>query len=396
MTNAAKEIYTAAILNGQQEYMRVIARGERAADLIRSEHESMKRAAEEGLRFPQLWEQTAVYIDTLFSAIERWGEWSEWMILLQKAKVVLTDKPRSLLRILYWLGHIYYLHRNFEDALAMLTNALTIAKQADPPFIPLIQQRLCNIYLSMGKCDAARSIGVDALTYCHQLEEADALAASIHDSVGLVAMQMGLYEEAVDHFKTAVSLWKQQHLQTQQSRTETNLGVAYFQLSQFDNAITHFKHALAHLEQLNSPVDRLKTINNLASIYYMQAAYKKAEKLLIKAIAEGRKLAGAYHLRGSLSHNLGNTLLALERFGEAEVYLNSSLHLWHIANDILEAANTHDTLGELFQAKQSFEKAIIHYKQAIAFAKEHLDNLQAQTLLQNCEREIEMCKAQLG
>ncbi len=391
MTSKAKEIYTAAILNGQQEYMRMIARGERAADLLRNDHESMKRIAEEGLRFPQLWEQTAVYIDTLFSAIERWGEWSEWMTLLQKANVVLVSKPRSQLRILYWLGHIYYLHRNFEDALTVLTNALPIAEQTDPPFMPRIQQRLCNIYLSMGKCDVALAIGREALTDCHQ----HALAASIHDSVGLVSMQMGLYKEAIDHFKTAVSQWNKQNLQTQQSRTETNLGVAYFQLAQFDNAIIHFKHALAHLEQLNSPVDRLKTINNLASIYYMQAAYKKAEKLLINAISEARKLAGAYHLRGSLSHNLGNTLLALKRFGEAEVYLNSSLHLWHIANDTLEAANTHDTLGELFQTKQAFTKAITHYQQAIALAKEHLDTVQAQTLLKNCEREIEACKAQL-
>jgi tetratricopeptide (TPR) repeat protein len=395
MMDNPKDIYKAAILKAQQKYTDVTGGGERAADRLRAEHASMKLVAEEGLRFPELWRQTAVYIYTIFHAVERWGEWSEWTLILEEAKVILTDKPRLLLKIEYWLGHIYYLHRNFEDALTVLTNALAMAKQVNSQITPLIQQRLCNIYLAMEKCDAAKLMGTEALAYCHQPEQDAALTAAIYNSIGLVAMQMNEVEEAVDYFQTAVSLWKKQKSLTQLSRTETNLGVAYFQLSYFDNAIIHFKSALVHLKQLNSPVDRLKTINNLASIYYMQAAYKKSEDILMNAIVESRELTGIYHLRGSLNHNLGNTLLALNRFGEAEVYLNNSLHLWQIANDRLEAANTHDTLGELFQAKKAFAQAIVHYQQAVAFAKAYPENHRANNLIQNCEREIKICRAQL-
>ncbi len=390
-----KAVYKAAILAAQQKYVDLISMGERVADSVRAEHAVIMRVAEEGLRFPQLWEQTAVYIHTIFSAIERWGEWTEWTHIMEEAKIVLANKPRSYLRVVYWLGHAYYLHRNFEDALALLSDALAKAKEHNPQLTPLIQQRLCNIYLAMGSCDMAMSLGVDALELCQQQTQNDALTAAIHNSMGLVAMQMNEVENAISYFKTAVSFWKNQHALTQLSRTEINIGVAYFQLSQFDNAITYFKRALSHLEQLNSPVDRLKTINNLASIYYMQTKYAQSEKILVNAIEESHQLAGIYHLRGSLSHNLGNTLLALKRFGEAEVYLNNSLHLWQMAHDRLEAANTHDTLGELFKTKKEFMQAINHYQLASAFAKEHLPNPQAKTIIHNCEQEIEICKAQL-
>ncbi len=397
MMDNHKEFYKAAILTAQRQYADIIGGGEVESDSIRNEYALIKRVAEEGLRFPELWEQTAVYIHTIFGAVERWGEWSEWLPILEAGRGMLTDKPHSLLRIIHWLGHVYYLHRNFEDALIVLTNGLAVAKEADPKFAALIQQRLCNIYLEMDEITSAKLAADEALAYCHQLDRDDALRASVHNSIGLVAMQMGEVEEAVGHYKTAVSIWKKQSLLTQLSRTETNLGVAYFQLAQFDDATLYFERALAHLEQLDSPVDKLKTINNLASIYYMQAAYEQAEKILVKAISESRQLVGIYHVRGSLSHNLGNTLVALKRFGEAEVHLNNSLYLWQMVNDEIEAANTHDTLGEMFQAQQDFEQAIAHYQQAVNLAKNHPHNPTAVNLLHHCEKEIGVCcQALLG
>lgn len=390
-----KDIFKAAILNLQQEYADVINAGESKADSAHKDHPLMMQAAENGLRFPELWEQTAVYIYAIFSAIERWGEWAEWTPILEEGKSILADKPQSYLSIIYWLGHVYYLNRNFEDALVLLTDALAIAKHHNSPFIPQIQQRLCTIHLAMGAGDAAKVMGTEALAQCQKHKHSKTLMAVIHNTLGLVALQTNEAEEAIGYFKTAVSLWQKQDSLTQLSRTESNVGVAYFQLSQFDNAIIYFKRALSHLAHIESPVDRLKTKNNLASIYYMQEKYAQSEKVLVDAIEESHQLAGMYHLRGSLNHNLGNTLLALNRFGEAKIYLSNSLDLWEMANDMLEAANTYDTLGELYQEKKAFMKAILHYERAIDLAKEQLPNPQADAIIENSEREIKACRVQL-
>ncbi|MCP5094337.1 MAG: tetratricopeptide repeat protein [Chloroflexi bacterium] len=394
--NDAKAVYKRAILKAQQMYVDRIGEGDRGADKVRNEHDLILRMAEEGFRYPDLWEATAVYVQAIFGAVERWGEWPAWTSLLQQAAARLRDKPRSFLQVAHWLGHLYYLHRNFEDAVALLTDAYAVARQSVPEFAAQLQQRLCNVYLGMGDLEAAQMAADDALLLCRQYDGSDVLAAAIWNSAGLVAMRRNAHDDAIVAFNTAVSIWQQQRLLTPLSRCEINLGVVYFQLGQYGDAGIHFQHALQHLEMFSSPVDKLRAVNNLASAYYMQQAYAQGEKILLQAIAESCQLAGIYHVRGSLNHNLGNTLLALKRYGEAEVYLMNSLHLWEMANDELEKANTHDTLGELFQAQGKFAQAMHHFQEALNLAQQYPGNVMAENLLQHCEKEIGTCTAQLN
>lgn len=394
--NKSLSIYKTAILNGQHFYAQAIREGEGPADEVQAEHATLFRLAEEGCQIPDIQDATVDYIYTILGAVERWGEWSLWTELLQQLAQQLPKINAPYLKTIYWLSHFYYLNRNFEDALSVLLEAQDIAIHiAAPKLLGQVQQRLANVYLAMGKLSEAENVMQDALLLCKELEEAWALVAALWNTAGLVWLQQGKPDQAIEAFNKALALWEKQQVKIPLSRCELNMGVAYFQQGHYEQAADHFNRARAYMEKLSSPVDMLRVINNLASSYYMQGKYGQGEKILIEAISKSRQLVGIYHIRGSLNHNLGNILLAQKRYGEAEVYLQNSLQLWDLANDLLERANSLDTLGELYQTQQQFRKALNAYQEAYQLIQQYPDHVAAQHLAAQCVKEIKKCEALL-
>lgn len=106
-----------------------------------------------------------------------------------------------------------------------------------------------------------------------------------------------------------------------------------------------------------------------------------AEVTFRQGVTTAQKLQGMFHLRGSLTHNLGNTLLALGRLVEARGYLEKSIVLWQQANDPIEQANSMGTLGELFEAQLGWVSAVSCYEQALDLLAAYPDHSWAQKLV---------------
>ena len=394
MNHFATQLYINAIKRAQNNYLLLFEKGELAAEAVRSEHDLILKIAIEGFEQSEVQAQTANFVFKIFHIIERWGEWPQWQSVLEDAQDLFKNNSSEWMKIKYWLAQICYFYRNFEDALDMLKELYPKAQNGKPRFAALISLALCNTYLAKGNVEIANQYGERALRF-FPTDSMDLVAAAILNSLGLVAIQANDPKTAISHFEKAIKIWHEHQEITLLSRGETNLGAAFFQLSEYENATKCFEKAHTHLDFLNRPVDTLKAVNNLASIYYMQENFTQAVDVLMAAIEKSRHLHGIYHLRGSLNHNLGNALLSLKRFGDAEVYLMNTLQLWDRANDPKEKLFTIETLGELFQESERFEQAIQFYSEAVSMGGQYLDSQGLSQLEERCKAGIRVCEARL-
>ena len=111
---------------------------------------------------------------------------------------------------------------------------------------------------------------------------------------------------------------------------------------------------------------------------------------------EVKELNIMYHLRGSLTHNLGNTLLALGILEEARLYLDQAIAFWEQADDDLELANSVGTLAEVYEADEAWQTAVATYDQALELLVNYPDHSWAKRLRQNFTEAKEKCARQLA
>ena len=96
-----------------------------------------------------------------------------------------------------------------------------------------------------------------------------------------------------------------------------------------------------------------------------------AETIFRQGVARVQNNTDWYHLRGSLTHNLGNTLLAQGRPDQARFFLEKAITIWKQANDNLEKSNTVGTLAEVFEFNEQWETAGNTYSHALTLLAEY-------------------------
>lgn len=352
---------------------------ERSADQWHPQHKAIWQAVDAGLAYDPVQADTVSFVVELMPLLERWGVWIEWLPLLERAET-LELAPELRVRLLLAQGRLYVLNRNFGDAIHHLETALSLADAYRlMKFVALAHFGLTNAYLGNKKHTLAQAHGLKALNLLDPTQLTS--RAALYNSLGLIDLEMAEFAESEKRFQQALTLWHEVDEPTQLARTCLNLGVVYQRQQRWKEAKSCYEQARTALAPTASLVDKLKVVNGLGTLHYMTDSLSEAEATFREGVSAANQLQGIYHLRGSLTHNLGNTLLALGRWVEARLFLEKSVALWQQANDGLEQANSLGTLGELFAVQELWELAISYYKEAIELLESYPDHPSAQKLI---------------
>jgi protein O-mannosyl-transferase len=127
-----------------------------------------------------------------------------------------------------------------------------------------------------------------------------------HDNLGVILVEQGRLDEAIDHYREAV------RLRPQNPQSHYDLGIAFRKEGQTNDAILEYKRALQ-----------------------LRPDYQKAH------------------------NNLGNVLLQTGRVDEAASHFRSALELQP------DYAEAHNNLGNALMQEQSVDEAISHYERAL-------------------------------
>ncbi|GJM41964.1 MAG: hypothetical protein DHS20C20_22460 [Ardenticatenaceae bacterium] len=361
-------------------------------DRWRAQHGAVWGAVDAGLGLVAVQAETVAFTVELLPTLERWGIWLDWLPLFETARM-LKLTPDLQIRLLLAYGRLNLLNRNFNDAIQHLDAALSLAKEHQlTTLVALAHYRLTNAYLGSKAYHLARVYGANALELLPYTQKTT--QASLYNSLGLIELETGAFAASEKWFQQALALWLDTDQPTQLARTYLNLGIAYQQQSCWDEAKTCYEQANEALVSTASVVDKMKVLNGLGTLHYMMKELPAAEATFRQGVATAYQLQGMYHLRGSLTHNLGNTLLALGRWTEARVYLEKSVVLWQQANDDLERANSLGTLGELFEAQTMWGTAVSHYEEALELLSAYPDHPWGQKLVAQFQAAQARCAIQ--
>ncbi|MCB8980676.1 MAG: tetratricopeptide repeat protein [Ardenticatenaceae bacterium] len=333
------------------------------ADDWRMRHQAIWQAVEEGLRYISTQADAAELMVGLLRTIERWGAWSDWMPLFDTA-ISLEMIPDLQIRVRLVQARLYNLNRNFSDAVALLNATLLLIRRHQLLTLEaMVHYRFTNAYLGEKDYSSAREHARKALDLlsANQLE----VRASIYNSLGIIELNMDALPESEACFLQALSLWAKVNEPTQLARSCLNLSIVYQKQARWEKAKAFHQQATTALSNSDNVVDKLKALNELGTLHYMTGDFSSAVVTLRQGVMDAGELQGMYHLHGSLTHNLGNTLLALGQLTEARGYLEKSIRLWQQANDTLERANSVGTLGEVFEEQAEWALAAHSYTQAI-------------------------------
>jgi len=162
----------------------------------------------------------------------------------------------------------------------------------------------------------------------------------IRNALGLVYYSKGKYAKAIEQFKIALDL------SPDHSDTHHNLGHLYMTQGRYDPAIQEFQAALGNDLYRN----RAQTLNAMGFAYYKKRDYLKAEEVLKDCLDHDRLYILAYD-------NLAKVYIALDRFEEAQGYLESVLKLQPFFPEaMLDLALVYMKLGVREQARDLLKR----------------------------------------
>ena len=352
------------------------------------------QAVADGLAFTSARQEAAMLAVDSASIIERWGLWVEWLPLLETA-VTHNRPPDITVRLLLVQGRSYFLNRSFDDAARLQENALALAEAHRlTPLVAAAHFHLTNTRLGSKAYAQARQHGAAALRLLAPTPSTT--LASLFVTLGLIELETGDYAASEAQFQQALALWSGLNQPTQMARTCLNLGLLYQRQNRLERTRACYELAYAVLAPTASEVDKLKVLNGLGTLHFALKELPQAEAVFRQGVTAAQTMTGLFHLRGSLTHNLGNTLLALARWEESRFYLEKSIQLWQQANDELERANSIGTLGEWYELREEWATAVTYYDQALLLLDAYPEHQWAQHLAALFHAARARCAAQVA
>ena len=159
------------------------------------------------------------------------------------------------------------------------------------------------------------------------------------------------------------------------------LGVTQFEeYGNYDSALALYNIALNFFENLQDSVHLATLYNNFGVVAKVKADYENALTYFYKA---NDYLAGdsTANLYTTVLMNIGDVLIFMNKPDEAVNYLQLSYKAAQINTDSLKMAQVLGTLGNLYNSRQKYDKAIAYYKSSL-FYQRHF-NLDSSSTIMN-------------
>ena len=211
-----------------------------------------------------------------------------------------------------------------------------------------------------------------ALANKNNLKEAQAKA---HDLMGIVHTIKADYSLGIEHFKTAISIFKEINNEKNLAKSYGNLATAYQYLEDFEKSLKAQLFSLQISEKLKDSVAMSTSYLNLGSIHYKLEDLGRAEKYYKKAYHFSKETNQLEKIIESLS-TLSLILLDNQKTDSAIYYINHSIDLAKKSNLTFLMFQSIEILGTIhlenknyklakqkfLQAKPEFEKSKYEYR----------------------------------
>ncbi len=155
-------------------------------------------------------------------------------------------------------------------------------------------------------------------------------------------------------------------------------GVASFQRRDFEQAVIHWSEAARFYKNARDALAQSMALTHVSQGFHALGQYSASLEALNSAqrLLQGKKLVDRKQL-AFIKANLGNVYLATELWDQAQTYLYEALSLVREEDNIGLETVILNNIGNLFMAKNKYEKALDAYRQSTTLSRKIASHIRA-------------------
>jgi serine/threonine protein kinase len=282
------------------------------------------------------------------------------------------------------LGDLYYVKGRYDEAEAMLTEALAVMDreggQAENLDLALSINQLASVYRRQGKYDQAEPLYERALAIrSAALGPDDPEVARSYNSLAVLNWNRGNYQEAERLYKQALRLWENAYGSDHSDVAKglNNLALLYHHQNRYKDAEPLYRRAAGIYEKvLGSAHPRLAlALNNLALCHFEQGQFDQADPLFRRALEIRETVLGPDHPAvGQTLNNLANLERSRGNFTEAEaLYMRAlQIRVGALGQEHPDVGWTLRDMGLLAHQRGKPEEALLLFEQVVSIYEKAL------------------------
>lgn len=293
------------------------------------------------------------------------------------------------------LGRHYRNNSFFEQATEYYLKALEISreiKNVNAEIVTLNQVGV--VYRRQDKIRSALNYHQMALELADKVEFPDEdtkVSISIsNNSIGNIYLALKQYQLALEKFKKSILIQEKIGDKRGLAINHQNIGFAFQNIGDIEAALEHYHKSLDYNIENNSDFGKVICHQSICDVLLLQGRYEEAYKYISEVVPISEEIGNQYYTSEVYS-TLGYVQLKLDSINKAEVNLEKGLAIAtkHKIPSGINKSNLY--LSELYEKKQSYEKAYSYYKKAIEGERKTFNDkniLYVNTLISKYDNEV--------
>ncbi|WP_307834544.1 tetratricopeptide repeat protein [Paractinoplanes lichenicola] len=278
------------------------------------------------------------------------------------------DRPGHTIRLARTL-HRYLTEGHDSDAVIVHSHAVQVAARiGDVAGEAHALRDLASACLGLDRYDEADEHLRSALELFRQVDDPGGQARTLNN-LGIAADHAGRWPEATEHFAAALALFRRADDPTSEARTLNNLAFLEGLLGRGDAAVEHYSQALALVRRAGDRIGESSALSGLGLAEARCGRLEPAAEHLRLALTLAREL-GHRALEADALESLGVLAQRLDRLDEAATRHRQALAIYRDVGYKYSEAWSLNGLGETAQAAGRPAEALNHHAAARAIAVE--------------------------
>ena len=192
---------------------------------------------------------------------------------------------------------------------------------------------------------------------------------NIHNLRGNILLDKGNYLEAIECYKTVLSLSNEIRYYRGIAKGYANLGVGYYLIGDYPKAIDFYNEAIPKLEAANDSVTLSTLTSNLSSFYQLVGDFEMAIEVCKKSLSYTSSEDHVAQAR--IKINLGRNYTELQQHNKALFYYREALSLSKKNGNIRNRITAYNNIGTTYVKLGYFNKGIDNLEKGLFLAKSH-------------------------
>lgn len=265
-----------------------------------------------------------------------------WVMPILLLQIVSVNKDSSQVNSAITYDEVNGLFSNFSLDISGADSLLSIA------------QRLEN-----ENPQKASHAALQALELSKTLNYSDGIADS-YNSLGSLYIIFGDYDLALEYLLEALDMYQEKQDIGKAGHTQNKIATVHVMQENFEQASRFFQSAIDQLREIGNLELTAQSLMNLGVVYYYMGDYDRALEYyeLTREMTESE--VDFPRLNMVALTNIGNVLIEMERYDEAEEYLKTAIQFFDENSYYVNLSGSYLYLAKLYNRKSNYEEALIY------------------------------------